>query len=88
MSITTKFAALALTAAVATGATVSASSRAEAKGPGPGFGVAAGLIGAAVVGSAIAAGGPYAYDYGYRRCVWVPRYNVYGDYIGRVRACD
>ena len=88
MSINTKFAALALTALVATGA-IASSTTAEAKGPGPAFGIAAGLVGAAVVGSAIAASGPHYYvDYGYRRCVWVPRYNAYGDYIGRVRACD
>ncbi|MBI5129413.1 MAG: hypothetical protein HZA66_08215 [Rhodopseudomonas palustris] len=87
MSLNTKFAALALTAIVATGA-LTASTQAQAKGPGPAFGVAAGLIGAAVIGSTIAAGGPYYYNAGYRHCVWVPQYNYYGAYIGRVRACD
>jgi hypothetical protein len=90
MSIKTKIAAFALAAAVATGALASTSHEAQAKGPGPGFGIAAGLIGAAVVGSAIAAGnaGYYGDDYGYRRCGWVRQYDGYGNYIGRVRACD
>ncbi|MGP9813223.1 hypothetical protein SR870_17505 [Rhodopseudomonas palustris] len=86
MSFNSKFAALALTAIVAAGA-LATSTQAQAKGPGPAFGVAAGLFGAAVVGSAIAAGSPY-YVAGYRHCVWVPQYNYYGAYIGRVRACD
>jgi len=87
MSLNTKFAALALTALVAAGA-LTASTQAHAKGPGPAFGVAAGLIGAAAIGSTIAAGGPYYSDVGYRHCVWVPQYNYYGAYIGRVRVCD
>lgn len=89
MSITTKFTALALTAIVATGA-IASPTKAEAKGFGPGFGIAAGLVGAAVVGSAIAANSGYygPYYYGYRHCVWVPQYNYYGDYVGRTRACD
>jgi hypothetical protein len=89
MSIKTRIAAFALAATVATGAIVS-STHAEAKPFGPGFGIGAAVLGAAVVGSAIAASsGPHYYDdYGYRRCGWVRQYNAYGDYIGRVRACD
>jgi hypothetical protein len=89
MSIKTKIAALALAALATTGAIASSTSQAQAKGPGPGFGIAAGLIGAAVVGSAIAANsGYYGEDYGYRRCGWVRQFDAYGNYIGRVRACD
>ena len=45
-----------------------------------------GVIGAAAVGSAIAADG-YYYD-GYRRCGWVRQYDAFGNYVGRVRVCD
>ena len=57
MSIKTKFAALALAALALTGSVVSSTTSAEAKGLG--WGVGAGLVGAAVVGSAIAASNPY-----------------------------
>ena len=53
-----------------------------------GWGVGAGLVGAAVVGSAIAASNDgYYYGGGYRYCRWVPQYNAFGQYVGRVRAC-
>jgi hypothetical protein len=88
MSIKTRIAAFALAATVATGA-IASSTHAEAKPFGPGFGFGAAVLGAAVVGSAIAASsGPQYYDYGYRRCGWAPRYNAYGDFIGRVRTCN
>ena len=57
MSIKTRFAALALAALALTGSVVSSTTSAEAKGLG--WGVGAGLVGAAVVGSAIAASNPY-----------------------------
>ena len=41
-----------------------------------------------MVGSAIAASDGYYYDGGYRRCDWVRQYDVYGNYIGRVRTCN
>jgi hypothetical protein len=51
------------------------------------WGIGAGLIGAAVVGSAIAANnGPY-YG-GYRRCAWVRQFDAYGNYLGLVRTCN
>jgi len=89
MSTTTKFAALALAALVSAGA-IASSTKAEAKGPGPAFAVGAGLLGAAVVGSAIAANNGYYYndDYRYRRCGWVRQYDGFGNYVGRVRTCD
>jgi len=52
-----------------------------------GWGIGAGLIGAAVVGTAIAANsGPY-YG-GYRRCAFVRQFDVYGNYIGTIRSCN
>jgi hypothetical protein len=88
MSIKTKIAAIALAALTAAGTIASSTGQAQAKGPGLGFGIAAGVIGAAVVGSAIAASQADAYDYGYRRCGSVRQYDAYGNYIGRVRTCD
>lgn len=87
MSIKSRIAAFALAALATAGTIASSTGQAQAKGPGPGFGIAAGIIGAAVVGSAIAASQADAYDYGYRRCGWVRQYDAYGNYIGRVRNC-
>ena len=89
MSIRTRIAALALATLAVTGSMASTTTPAEAKGFGLGWGIGAGLIGAAVVGSAIAASndGYYYYD-GYRRCGWVAQVDVYGNYIGRVRTCN
>jgi hypothetical protein len=91
MSIKSKFAAFALAATVAVGAFATSSQQAEAKGPGPAFAVGAGLLGAAVIGSAIAAGSPgyyYVGHDGYRRCGWVRQFDVYGNYLGKVRTCN
>ena len=85
MSIKTKFAALALAALALTGSVVSSTTSAEAKGLG--WGVGAGLVGAAVVGGAIAASNPNPYYDGYHRCGWVRQFDAYGNYIGRVRTC-
>jgi hypothetical protein len=61
--------------------------QAHAGGGGLGWGIGAGLIGAAVVGTAIAANsGPY-YG-GYRRCAFVRQFDVYGNYIGTIRSCN
>lgn len=93
MSITTKLAAIALAALAVTGSVVATSTPAAAGGfhhhPhwGVGAGIGAGLIGAAIVGSAIAASDGYDYA-GYPHCRWVPRFDVFGHYAGRVRACD
>ncbi|KIU46958.1 MULTISPECIES: hypothetical protein [Bradyrhizobium] len=85
MSIKTRLAALALTALAVTGSIAATTSQAEARPYGWGWGVGAGLVGAAIVGSAIAANDGY-YN-GYRRCVWVRQFDAYGNYIGRVRSC-
>ncbi len=89
MSIKTKFAALALATLAVTGSIASTTRPAEAHGMGWGWGVGAGLVGAAVVGSAIAASQPTYYDgyYGYRRCGWVRQFDAFGNYVGRVRSC-
>jgi hypothetical protein len=84
MSIKSKIAAFALVALTAAG-TMASSQQAQAKGPGIGFGIAAGVVGAAVVGSAIANNGYYGYGY---RCGWVRQYDGYGNYVGRVRTCN
>jgi len=86
MSIKTKVAAVALVALTATGMVAGSTQHADAKGLGLGLGIAAGVIGATAVGSAIAADG-YYYD-GYRRCGWVRQYDAFGNYVGRVRVCD
>ena len=87
MSIKSKIAAFSLIALAGLG-TVAGTGQAQAKGPGLGFGIAAGILGAAVVGSAIAADHAGYYDEGYRRCGWVRQYDAYGNYIGRIRTCN
>ena len=83
MSIKTKFAALALATLAVTGA-IASTTQAQAKPLG--WGVGAGLVGAAIVGTAIAASSNGYYD-GYRRCGWVRQFDAYGNYMGRVRTC-
>ena len=85
MSVKTKIAALAVAAIAATGSVASTVTPAEAHGFHPGWGIGAGLVGAAVVGSAIAASNPYYY--GYHRCGFVRQYDVFGNYIGTIRTC-
>ena len=85
MSIKTGIAALALATLAVTGS-IASTTQAEAKGLG--WGIGAGLLGAAVVGSAIAASNDGYYGYGYRRCGWVRQFDAYGNYMGRVRTCN
>jgi hypothetical protein len=86
MSIKSKIAALALATLAVTGTMAATTTQAEAKHLGWGWGVGAGLVGAAIVGSAIAASNEGYYD-DYRRCGWVRQYDAYGNFIGRVRTC-
>ncbi|QWG23174.1 hypothetical protein KMZ93_25065 [Bradyrhizobium sediminis] len=86
MSIKTKIAALALATLAVTGSMASTTTQAEAKHLG--WGIGAGPLGAAVVGSAIAASSNGYYYDGYRRCGWVRQFDVYGNYMGRVRTCN
>ena len=89
MSIKTKIAALALVTLAVTGSIASTTTPAQAGGGGGGsglgWGIGAGLVGAAIVGSAIAASND---GYYYRRCGWVRRFDAYGNYMGRVRICN
>ena len=85
MSIKTRIAALALATLAVTGSIASSTTQAEARGLG--WGIGAGLVGAAVVGSAIAATNNGYYD-GYRRCGWVRQFDAYGNYMGRIRTCN
>lgn len=85
MSINTRIAALALAALAVTGTIASTTTQAQAKGLG--WKIGAGLVGAAIVGSAIAASNDGYYNDG-RRCDFVPQYDAYGNYIGRVRTCN
>jgi hypothetical protein len=82
MSIKNKIAALALATLAVTGGM--ASTQAEAKNLGWG----AGLVGAAIVGTAIAASSPGYYYDGYRRCGLVRQYDAFGNYIGKFRTCN
>jgi hypothetical protein len=84
MTIKTKIAALAVAALAATGSIASTTTSAEAHGFHHGWGIGAGLVGAAIVGSAIAATTPYPY---YERCGWVRQYDTFGRYIGKVNTC-
>jgi hypothetical protein len=86
MSIKSRIAALALATLAVTGTIASTTTQAEARGLG--WGIGAGLIGAAAVGSAIAASNDGYYYGGYRRCGWVRQFDTYGNYIGRVRTCN
>jgi hypothetical protein len=89
MSIKTKIAAFALAALAVTGSITASTTQARAGGggggPGPGWAVGAGLVGAAIVGTAIAASNPY--PYAYRRCGWVRQFDAYGNYMGRINTC-
>ena len=84
MSIKTKIAALALAALAVTGGIASTTTQAQAQ---PNW-VGPAILGAAIIGTAVAASSPGYYDGGYRRCGWVRQFDVYGNYMGRVRTCN
>ena len=89
MSIKTKIAALALATLAAIGS-IASTTPAQAGGgggggPGLGWGIGAGLVGAAIVGTAIAASND---TYRVRRCGWVREFDQYGNYLGRYRTCN
>jgi hypothetical protein len=63
-------------------------SQAEAKG-GKGL-LIGGLVGAAIVGTAVAASAQPGYYYGghgYRNCRWVAQYNHFGHFVGNAKVC-
>jgi hypothetical protein len=82
MTIKTRIAALAIAALTVAGS-FATTTKAEAHGFHPGLGFCAGLVGAAIVGSAIAASTPAPY---YRSCL-VRQYDAFGRYIGTVNVC-
>ena len=82
MSLKTKIAAVSLAALAVTGSIASTTTSAEAHGLR--WGIGAGLVGAAIVGGAIAASDSYPY---YRHCGWVRQYDAFGRYIGSVNTC-
>jgi len=88
MSLKTTIAAVALATLTVTTSMVLTTSSAEARPYGRGWGIGAGLVGAAIVGSAIAANEGYGYYNGYRRCGWTPQFDAFGNYVGRVRTCN
>ena len=75
-------AALAVTGTIATTTT-----QAEAKPYGWGWASELAFLGAAIVGTAIAASNDGYYDDGNRRCGWVRQYDAYGNFMGRERTC-
>jgi hypothetical protein len=82
MSIKTKIAALALATVAVTGALTS--TQAQAK---PLNWVGPAIVGAAVIGTAVAVSSNGGYYGDYRRCGWAPRYNAFGQpYM--VRVCN
>jgi hypothetical protein len=101
MSIKTRITAFTFAAILATGVIASTAANAfpplippiplPGPGPGPGPwgpGFGAGMLGAAIVGSAIAAGSHTYYDDDdYVSCRWVRRFDARGDYRGRARVC-
>jgi hypothetical protein len=80
MSIKTKIAALAIAALAATGSIASTTPSAQAHGFHHGFGLGAGLLGAAIVGTAIAATTQ-------PHCGWVRQFDAFGRYVGSVNTC-
>jgi hypothetical protein len=83
MTIKTTIAALAVAALTVAGSIASTTTKAEAHGFHHGWGFGGALLGAAIVGSAIAASTPAPY---YRSCL-VRQYDAFGRYIGTVNAC-
>ena len=87
MSTKTKFAAAALVALTVGATAIASTSQAEAHGWGwGGFGV--GIAAGALLGVAAASTPTYVVSTGFRRCHLVPRYNVYGYYVGATRVCS
>lgn len=87
-SLKTKIATLAVAALAITGS-IAASTQAAHAGP-KGKMIGAGLLGAAVVGTAIAASTAPVYAHGYpshRHCALKPQYNVFGHFVGHARVC-
>lgn len=86
MSIRTKLATLAIAVLAVTGS-IAASTQSAHAGP-KGKAIAAGLVGAAIVGTTIAAASqPHYYRPVHRHCFWKPQFNVFGQFVGHARVC-
>lgn len=86
MSIKSKIATLAIAVLAVTGS-VAASTQTAHAGP-KGKAIAAGLVGAAIVSSTIAAASqPHFYRPVHRHCFWQPRFNMIGQVVDHVRVC-
>jgi hypothetical protein len=86
MSVKTKIATLAIAALAITGS-IAASTQSAHAGP-KGKLIAGGLVGAAIVGTTIAAASqPHYGYYPTRRCYWKPHFNIFGQFDGHVRVC-
>ena len=59
----------------------------EAQARGRGWAIGAGILGAAVVGGAIAASAQPVYVEGYRSCRWVANYDRFGNFLGNSKVC-
>ncbi len=84
MTIKTKITAALAVATLATALAVP-SSEAQARG----WGIAAGIVGGAIVAGAIAshANANTVYVDGYRRCRFVRNYDQFGYYVGTTKVC-
>ena len=87
MSIKTKIATVAIALVAVTGSIAATTQSAQAK---PKFNpVAAGLLGAAVVGTTIVAATSPSYGYyPVRRCSWQPQFNMFGQFVGHAKVCN
>ncbi|MDQ8727329.1 hypothetical protein [Bradyrhizobium sp. LHD-71] len=85
MSIKTKLATLAVAALAVTGG-IAASTQTAYAGP-KGKAIAAGLVGAAIVGTTFAAMSQPHYYHPVRHCAWKPQFNVFGQFVGHARVC-
>ena len=89
MSTKTKFAAAALVALTVGATAITTTSQAQAQAHGWGWGGSGvGIAAGALLGAAVASTPTYVVSTGFRRCHLVPRYNVYGNYIGATRVCS
>jgi hypothetical protein len=59
----------------------------EAQARGRGWAIGAGILGAAVIGGAIAASAQPVYVEGYRSCRWVANYDRFGNFLGNTKVC-
>jgi hypothetical protein len=84
--MTTKIKFAAALSALALAATIALPSS-EANARGRGWAIGAGILGAAIVGSAIAAHSAPVYVDGGYRCRYVRQFDGWGNYMGTAKVC-